>query len=301
MKEATRRDFLKISGGIAAALGLSQFNAVDSLAEAKGGEGKGVQVYAFICGILKTKTEYILKDTRVGVPFDIPVPFFLIRHGASWVAFDTGNNGAVAKNPIEYWGEGVVGAYTPVMKPYEEFKIQIKKMGLAPKDLKCAILSHGHLDHAGAIDNFMDTNVPLYFQKAELEVIKKECATGKKSAYIPDDFKCMGKVNIVGIDGMFDVFGDQTVVAFPTPGHTPGHQSVLVKANGKNIILCQDACYTLENMMASIPPGLAWEIPRSMTNIDHFRIMQFMGAEIVPPHDPDYWKNKSLAPESFKS
>ena len=168
MKDATRRDFLKVSGGIAAALGLSQFKAVDSLAEAKGFEGKGVQVYAFICGILKTQTQYILKDTRIGVPFDIPVPFFLIRHGGSWVAFDTGNNVAVANdNPAAYWGKGLVEAYKPVMKPYEEFKVQIKKLGLLPKDLKCAIISHGHLDHAGAIDNFVGTKVPIYFQKTE--------------------------------------------------------------------------------------------------------------------------------------
>lgn len=292
----TRRDFFRVCGGTAAALGLSKFKPFGVLAAEPG----NVKIYAFICGILKTHTQLLLKDTRVGVPFDIPVPFFLIKHGGSWVAFDTGNNIGAAEDPVKYWGKAVSEAYYPVMKPYEEFKIQIKKIGLAPKDFKCAILSHGHLDHAGAIDNFVGTDVPLYFQKEELKVIKECVECDKKSAYIPDDFKTMNKLNIKGIDGVFDVFGDQTVVAFPTPGHTPGHQSLFVKTgNGKNMILTQDACYTLENMVAAIPPGLFWKIPQAMEALYTFKIMQFMGGQIVPAHDPDFWKNKPLGPETF--
>jgi len=297
--DISRRGFLKVLGGTAAVLALPQFKT----GETRASDHIDAEVYVSICGFLKTQTQYILKDTRIGVPFDIPVPFFLIRHGGSWVAFDTGNNVAVAnKNPAEYWGEALVKAYTPVMQPHEEFKVQIKKLGIAPKDITCAIISHGHLDHAGAIDNFVGTKVPIYFQKVELEWVKQKIADGtaKKFAYIPDDFKHMNELNIVGIEGVLDVFGDQSVVAFPTPGHTPGHQSVLVRTERGNMILAQDACYTLENMMASIPPGLAWNVPMSLIPLYTFKIMNAMGAHIVPPHDPDFWKNKPVAPEAFR-
>jgi N-acyl homoserine lactone hydrolase len=259
-----------------------------------------VKVYAFVCGILKTQTQYLLKDTRVGTPFDIPVTFFLIKHGNDWVAFDTGNNAMVAKDPVGYWSEAVVKAYTPVMKDYEEFQVQIKKLGITPKDIKAVIISHGHLDHAGAIDNFKGLNVPIYLQKKELEEINKAIASGQKTAYIPDDFKVMKELNIKTIEGVFDVFGDQTMVAFPTPGHTPGHQSLMVKlGGGKNLILCADAGYTLENMMEAIPPGLAWDIPQSLEALYIFKVMKYLGADIVPSHDPDYWKNRPLAPKPF--
>ena len=292
----TRRDFFKVCGGAAAALGLSNLKPFEAMASEPG----NVKVYAFICGILKTQTQYLLKDYQVGVPFDIPVPFFLIKHGGSWVAYDTGNNLGVAEDPVKYWGKAVTDAYFPVMKPYELFKVQISRLGLKPKDIKCTILSHGHLDHAGAIDNFAGTDVPLYFQNTELKVIKEAVAAGKKTAYIPDDFKQMNQLNIKGVDGAFDVFGDQTVVAFPTPGHTPGHQSVFVKTgDGKNMILTQDACYTMANMMAAIPPGLFWDIPQAMTALYTFKIMQSMGGQIVPAHDPDFWKNKPLGPETL--
>ncbi|MFW6148128.1 MAG: N-acyl homoserine lactonase family protein [Thermodesulfobacteriota bacterium] len=260
-----------------------------------------VDVYAFQCGILKTQTQYILKDTRIGVPFDIPVPFFVIRHGSSWLAYDSGNNAQVAVDPIKYWGENVCSAYMPVMKPHEEFKIQIKKLGLQPKDLCAVIMSHGHLDHCGALEDLAGTDVPVYLQKLELEHIRKQVATGKRTAYIPADFNKMDQCNIKTLDGMFDVFGDDSVIVIPTPGHTPGHQSVLVRtSNGQSLILSQDACYTLENMFADIPPGLADNIPDAMISIHHFKAMTVLGAQLVPPHDPDWWKGKPFAPQKFK-
>jgi len=302
--QISRRDFLSFAGAAALSVGVlgTATHGLAQGAKPSPTPAADVTAYAFLCGILKTQTQYMLKDTRVGTPFDIPVTFFVVKHGGDWVAFDTGNNALVAKDPVAYWGEPVTKAYYPVMKDYEEFQVQIKKLGLAPKDFKAVIVSHGHLDHAGAIDNFKGTDVPIYFQKQELELIKKAVAEGKKTAYIPDDFKVMSQLNIKGVDGVLDLFGDQTVVAFPTPGHTEGHQSLLVKQNrAKPLVLAADAMYTLENMQDAIPPGLAWDIPRSVQALYAFKAMKFIGAEVVPSHDPDYWKTKALGPKAFDS
>jgi N-acyl homoserine lactone hydrolase len=259
-----------------------------------------VTVYAFCCGILKTRTQYLFKDTRLNIPIDVPVPFFLIRHGDSWVAFDTGNNARVAKDPVGYWGEQVIKAYNPVMKDGDKFQVQIQKLGLTPEKLKGVILSHGHLDHAGALDTFEGTDIPIYIQNRELENIHAAVSSGEKTAYIPDDFKVMDTLNIVPIEGVFDLFGDGTMVTFPTPGHTPGHQSLIVRQSRRNtLVLAADALYTLENMTGAIPPGLAWDIPQSVQELYIFRAMTYLGAKLVPSHDPDYWKNKPLAPDAF--
>lgn len=295
--DITRRNALKIGGTAALALGLSQGKVLSANAS----RNVDVDVYAFHCGILKTQTQYILKDTRVGEPFDIPVPFFLIRHGKDWVAYDTGNNAQVAIDPVKYWSKPVTDAYFPVMKPSQEFKEQIKKLGLTPQMLHAVIISHGHLDHCGALDDLAGSNVPVYFSKKELEVIKEKVATGKRTAYIPADFKKIDQVNVKTIDGGLDLFGDHTVVVFPTPGHTPGHQSLFVQTGeGQNLILAQDACYTLENMVANIPPGLAFDIPQCLINTDHFKVMTYNDMHLVPPHDPDWWIGKPLAPQKFK-
>ena len=296
--DLSRRDLFKLGGSAVAALGLSHLRVLNTYAmEPKA----AVDVYAFQCGILKTQTQYILKDTRVGVPFNIPVPFFVIRHGSSWVAYDSGNNAQVAVDPIKYWGKAICDAYMPVMQPHEEFKIQLKKVGLKPENLYAVIMSHGHLDHCGALEDLAGTDVPIYFQKLELEHINKQVASGKNTAYIPADFDKLAQCNVRTIDGIFDVFGDESVIVLPTPGHTPGHQSVLVRTNdGQTLILAQDACYTLENMFANIPPGLATDIPDAMVSIHHFKAMTVLGAQLVPPHDPDWWQGKPFAPQRLK-
>lgn len=262
-----------------------------------------VKAYAFNAGVLKTQTQFMLKDTRVGTPMDIPIPFLLIKHGKDWVAFDTGNNGQVAIDPVGYWGEGIVKAYTPVMRPDQEFKEQIKKVfGLKPSDLKCVVVSHGHLDHAGAIDNFVGTNVPVYFQKAETVVIRETVNAQKAgTAYILGDFKHLNELNIVEIDGIFDVFGDKSVIAFPTPGHTPGHMSVYVKpSKGPAFIYAADALYTRENMLKFIAPGLAFDIPQAMLNISWFKLDDMTSLiKIVPSHDPEYWAKHPWAPKEL--
>lgn len=300
----SRRDMLKLSSislVSAGALSLaSPVLAESNDAVSRAAKANKVSAYAFVCGMLKTQTQYLLKDTRQGTPFDIPVTFFLIRHGNKWVAFDTGNNAMVAKDPVGYWGEAVTSAYSPVMKEYEEFQVQIGKLGLVPKNLKAVVISHGHLDHAGAIDNLKDTGVPVYLQRKELESIKSAVASGKRTAYIPDDFKVIDRINIQSIDGVHDIFGDQTVVAVPTPGHTQGHQSLLVKlGSGRSMLLCADAMYTMENMQEAIPPGLAWDIPQSMQSLYTFKAFSIAGTDVVPSHDPSYWKKRETAPKPF--
>ncbi len=258
--------------------------------------------YAFKCGILRTQTQYMLKDTRVGTPFDAPVPFFLIKHGRDWVAFDTGNNARVAVDPAAYWYEKLYKAYSPVMKPEEAFVEQIKTLGITPRDIKAVIISHGHLDHAGSIESFRGTGVPIYFQKAEMAEIRKAIdARNKGTAYILDDFKYVSELNIREIEGMFDLFGDKTVIAIPTPGHTQGHQSLYVKpSKGKPFIYAADALYTLEGLEKMIPPGLAFDEPLTMLNVSWLRFINDAGnIEIVPSHDPAYWAKKAWGKTVF--
>jgi len=267
-------------------------------------KGPKVEVYAFKCGVLKTQTQYMLKDTRIGTPMDIPVTFFLIKHDNDWVAFDLGNNNMVAKDPVGYWSKPVCDAYTPVMAEYEEFQLQIKKaFNLEPKDLKAVVLSHGHLDHAGALDNFRGADTEIYLQKIETKMINKVRKENKiQAAYIPADFKDWKEVNIKTVEGVYDIFGDKSIVMFPTPGHTAGHQSLMVRAsNGKSYVLTADAQYTNENMYEAVPPGLAYNIPDAVQGLYTFKIMSFLDDDVrvVPSHDPEYWKDKPLAPKPF--
>ena len=258
-------------------------------------------MYACNAGLLKTETQHILKDTRIGTPMEIPIPFLLIRHGKEWIAFDTGCNAETARDPVAYWGEELAKAFSPVIGPDQEFARAIKMLGLKPADLKAVILSHGHLDHAGAIEDLRGTTVPIYVQKAELAEIRKIVVSQRMgTAYTPRDFKYLNELNIRETDGPFDIFGDKSVIAFPTPGHTLGHQSLYVKpTGGKPFIYTADALYTLESMEKSIPPALAADLPATMQNIHWFKLEDWAGVTVVPSHDPDYWAKRAWAPREL--
>lgn len=258
------------------------------------------KIYAFQCGVINTQTHYMLKDTRVGTPFRVPVPFFLIKHGEDWIAFDTGVNVQATKDPVAHLGEERARAFTPEMKSEDEFRVQIKKLGLQPKDLKALILSHSHFDHAGSVRNFRRTNVPIIIQNGEFTEVKKVADSGKSGICLIGDFECFNELTFKVIDGVYDLFSDRSVILFPTPGHTMGHQSLYVKTDeGNAFILPADALYTSENLEKMIPYNSAADLPLLMQNFSVFKMMSMMGVEVAPSHDPDYWANMRLAPEEF--
>lgn len=259
-----------------------------------------IKVYAFKCGSIKTLTQLVIKDTRVGTPFNIPVPFYLVKHGNEWVAFDTGMNAQVINNPTAYLGADRAKNFTPIMSPEDEFEIQIRRLGLQPKDISALVLSHGHFDHSGGLGSFRGTNVPIYIQKNELTGIKQVVNDKKSGAYVLGDFKYFTELSFKEIEGVYDVFGDKTVVVFPTPGHTMGHQSLYVKSSkGKPLILTADSLYTMENMEKMIPSNSAADFSLLMQGLAMFKLLSITGVEIVPSHDPGYWERVSLAPDEL--
>jgi len=259
------------------------------------------KIYAFTCGALKTQTHYMLKDTRAGSLFRVPVPFFLIKHGEDWIAFDTGINVKACKDPVGHLGEQRANAFTPEMEPEDEFKVQIEKCGLEPKDIKALVLSHSHFDHAGSVGNFRGTNVPIFIQKAEYAEVKKVADSGQSGICLIGDFECFHELAFEVIDGVYDLFSDRSVILFPTPGHTVGHQSLYVRTDdGHAFILPADALYTNENMEQMIPYNSAADFSLLMQGFSIFRLMSMIGIEVAPSHDPDYWANVRLAPEEFK-
>lgn len=125
-----------------------------------------------------------------------------------------------------------------------------------------------------------------------------------KTAYIPGDYARASELRFVPVpgDGVMDVFGDKSVVLFPSPGHTSGHQSLMVKSGGKTYIITGDAGYTLENVEGGVAPGLAWDVPQALQALRMFKVLRDTDPEkvvIVPSHDPSFWADKPLAPSLF--
>jgi glyoxylase-like metal-dependent hydrolase (beta-lactamase superfamily II) len=100
------------------------------------------------------------------------------------------------------------------------------------------------------------------------------------------------------IDGEHDVFGDGTVLLLPTYGHTPGHQSLQVRAGKDAQVVCaSDACYTRENMDRDVLPNILWDGAVMRESLATLRTLRDrMGATMFYGHDPAQWETMPRAP-----
>jgi N-acyl homoserine lactone hydrolase len=138
-----------------------------------------------------------------------------------------------------------------------------------PRDVVCVINTHLHFDHCGGNRLFVGT--PIYVQRLEREAARAEGYT------IPEwvDFEGAAYVEL---EGEQELLPGLRVV--PTPGHTPGHQSVLVETDDGLAIVAGDVAYTWsefdapENeaaaMLTRLAPSRIWlaheNAPRNFSN-----------------------------------
>ena len=103
---------------------------------------------------------------------------------------------------------------------------------LSPADVHIVINTHLHFDHCG--QNAVFKHAPFYVQRAELEGARREGSTKEWFDFAGARFEL--------VDGDAEVADGVRVVA--TPGHTAGHQSVLVDVGGGDAMMIGDAAYT---------------------------------------------------------
>ena len=76
------------------------------------------------------------------------------------------------------------------------------------------------------------------------------------------------------LDGITDVFGDGSVTLFPTPGHTPGSQSLLVHLKQSGfIILSGDVAHSAANLRNDVVPSLNTDKTASVTSMENVKVM----------------------------
>jgi N-acyl homoserine lactone hydrolase len=111
---------------------------------------------------------------------------------------------------------------------------------LIPRDVVCVINTHLHFDHCGG--NRLFAGTPIHVQRAEREAARGEGYT------IPEWVEFEG-ATYVEHDGEAEILAGVRVV--PTPGHSPGHQSVLVDTDDGLVVLAGDVGYTWKQFDAS--------------------------------------------------
>jgi glyoxylase-like metal-dependent hydrolase (beta-lactamase superfamily II) len=157
---------------------------------------------------------------------------YLIKHAQGWFLWDTGITDAVAAMPD---GLAPADPKAVLWRRPKTLAAQLDQLGVKPADLKGMAISHTHPDHVGNVEMFPATM--LYVQKAEYDWP----GTNNQPRFKPEH-------PVTKLEGDRDVFGDGSVTIFSTPGHTPGHQSLLVKLPKTGaVVLTGDAVHFKAN------------------------------------------------------
>jgi glyoxylase-like metal-dependent hydrolase (beta-lactamase superfamily II) len=207
---------------------------------------------------------------------------YLIQHGQDWMMWDSGYADSLADKP-----EGIIGPRSRALRT-KTLASQLTEIGVAPSQITYLAFSHSHGDHVG--NGNMFTAATLYIQKAEYDA-----AFGPEPAkygFDPATYDGLRSNRVVKLEGDFDVFGDGSVKILSTPGHTPGHQSLLVRLPRTGaVVLSGDAAHFEENFALRRVPGFNYNIAQSLQSMDKLDgIVKAERAQLWINHD---WKQNA--------
>jgi N-acyl homoserine lactone hydrolase len=168
-----------------------------------------------------------------------------------------------------------------------------------PDQIKYIGISHYHADHTGQVDSFPKATV-LIGQKEWEAITAPKPATGVNFKPFEHWIKGEGKVEPQALDK--DVFGDGTVIMLRTPGHTPGHSSLLVKLPQKGaVILSGDAMHFHENFNAFGVPAFNFDRAQTVASMERLKkIADNAKATVIIQHDARDVEKLPLYPASAK-
>jgi len=230
----------------------------------------------------------------------VPIPAYLVEHpGAGAVLIDTGLPQAVAED-----GAGALGFpaglfYSVEMQPEWAVVEQLPARGVDPMDVRVVVMTHLHYDHAGSISAFPQGTIVV--DAAEWRAARSSGFTKGYARKLIDhpydwreiDFDDPRVESFASFGRTVDLFGDGSIRLLSTPGHSPGHMSVLLRLqSGRELLLTADAAYARRTIDEELVPVLVDDVHRYRRSLREIRryVDQTPDAEVICGHDPDGWR-----------
>jgi N-acyl homoserine lactone hydrolase len=157
---------------------------------------------------------------------------YLIRHNGHYMLFDAGLDADLAGRPPQVLrGKHLVTLKTTLVD-------QLKLLGLKSADIEIVAISHYHFDHTGQATSFPQARLMIGKDDWDEVTTRHPDAdlTNRIKPWIDGAPKTL-------VTGDADIYGDGTVVMLDTPGHTPGHHSLLVKLKHMGNVLITGDLY----------------------------------------------------------
>tara|TARA_B100000029_G_scaffold74349_1_gene66246 strand:- start:9300 stop:9926 length:627 start_codon:yes stop_codon:yes gene_type:complete len=152
----------------------------------------------------------------------------------------------------------------------------LQNHGISPVDIGRVILTHAHWDHSQNTDLF--PNAEIVISKQELEYSRNPRANDYATAkYFADT---LSPHTVVEVSGETEL--EKGVATFDTPGHTAGHQSVVVETAGGLVCLGGDAISDAGAFARGVPAFVFWSVDQAQASLK--KISQ-TASIIYPGHD----------------
>ena len=215
------------------------------------------RMYVFDCGTNRTKDlSRWTPGSNAGVPWEFSDNCYLIKHAKGLMLWDSGLSDAIAAMPDGLTGGGGAINY----RVTKTLASQLAEVGVAPTQITHLAFSHTHSDHVGNANYF--TAATLFIQEPEYQAAFGPDAA--KFGFAPANYEKLRNNPLKLLRGDFDVFGDGSVTIISTPGHTPGHQSLLVKLPKTGaVILSGDMVHMQDNWTNRRVPSMNYDKDQS--------------------------------------
>ena len=223
------------------------------------------------CGTPQAPTAVNQRSSDTYAYGDLKLQFvyscYIVKHDGDYLLWDTGH-----------------AMTTPNVAPKVSIVDQLAKLDIKPEQVKYVGISHYHGDHTGQVASF--PKATLLIGKGDWDAITApKPAAGVNFAPFEGWIKGENKVEPQPVDK--DVFGDGSVIMLYTPGHTPGHHSLLVKLpETGNVLISGDAVHFRENFDTDGVPAFNFDRAETLASIGRMKkIVENFKATLVIQHD----------------
>jgi glyoxylase-like metal-dependent hydrolase (beta-lactamase superfamily II) len=202
-----------------------------------------------------------------------PTPCFLIANGGRYLLWDAG----LSKRAI--------GANHPVAKLERTISDHLAQIAVRPEQVEFVGISHYHGDHTGQATQF--PKAKLLIGAGDFNALKSaKPPQGAAPTHIQPWIDGKAPVELLTEDR--DVFGDGSVQILMTPGHTPGHSSLLVKLASGPVILTGDLWFSHSDALRDAMPDFNTSRAETIASRERIaRLAEKLDAVILIQHEPD--------------
>lgn len=231
---------------------------------------------------------------------EVPINAYLLEHRDGLVLFDTGMSPAIVSDPS--YIPSSIGRFflNRVFRlhigPEDSLSHRLRALGFDPADIRTVVISHLHFDHVGGIAEVAQAELLVAREEwrqlsgpyPERDWILREHIELADAKWRPIDFGPSDDPLVELFGGGHDVMSDGSMVLLPTPGHTPGSLSMLVRSDAfPPLLLVGDLTYEVDLLMNDRVPGLgdAKQLRASFAKVRALK-QRLPELVILPAHDP---------------